>query len=249
MATAVQTPEETNTPPLNSTVLDFANDLVAQAAEIFRAYRETGTITANGTVGFIERVPGEDKIVSVNLPHPFDRSTHSVKPLSFTVTGLDGTAFKGRANGRYLKVFNQNPTITSLSHVHSPNLGAWAQSHRTLPISYVPVQRFHLARELPVYIDRRQDEQDFINEKLIENPFTPAILEANGGATVWGWKGLRDLAEFILLLEEGADIQIKAQALGGSRTYGPGVLRQQWKMSKRYDEARGLGLLPVTDLD
>jgi len=242
MATAVQT-------DLNSAVLDFANDVVRQSAEIFRAYRETGTITANGTVGFIERVPGEDKIVSVNLPHPFDRSIYSNEPLNFTVTGLDGTAYKGRPNGRYLKVFNANPTVTSLSHVHSPSLGAWAQTHRTLPISYVPVQRFHLAREIPVYIDRRQDEAEFINEKLAENPFTPAIIEANGGATVWGWKGLRDLAEFILLLEEGAQIQIAAQALGGSRTYGPGVLRQQWKMSKRYEEARGLGLLPVTDLD
>ena len=240
MATAVQINDE-----LNSAVTDFAAEVQAQATNIFRAFRETGTITANGTVGFIERVPGEDKIVSVGLAHPFDAG----KPVSVSIAGLDGTVYQGRGAGRYLKIFNQHPDITSLSHVHSPSLAAWAQTHRTFPISYVPVQRFHLARELPVYIDRRQDEQDFILEKLAENPFTPAIIEANGGATVWGWKGLRDLAEFILLLEEGADIQIRAQALGGSRTYGPGVLRQQWKMSKRYEEARGLGLLPATDLD
>lgn len=239
MATAAQITE-----PLNSAVTDFARDALRQSADIFRAYRETGTITANGTVGFIERVPGEDVIISINLPHPFDRN----RPLDYTAVALDGTALRGRGNVRYLKVFNAHPDITSLSHVHSPNLGAWAQTHRTLPISYVPVQRFHLAREIPVYIDRRQPEQDFILEKLGENPHTPAIIEANGGATVWGWKGLRDLAEFILLLEEGADIQIRAQALGGSRTYGPGVLRQQWTMSKRLDEARALNLLPATDL-
>ena len=230
---------------LDLTTLDFVNHVVAQAADIFRAYRETGTITANGTVGFIERIPGADKLVSVNLPHPFDRD----KPLTASVVGLDGTVYQGSGSVRYLKLFNAQPAITSLSHVHSPNLAAWAQTHRSLPISYVPVQRFNLARELPVYIDRRQQEQDFILEQLAENPVLPAIIEANGGATVWGWKGLRDLAEFILLLEEGADIQIRAQALGGSRTYGPGVLRQQWKMSKRYDEARALNLLPATDLD
>jgi L-ribulose-5-phosphate 4-epimerase len=240
MATALQTQDN-----LSPTALDFVNGVVEQAANIFRAYRETGTITANGTVGFIERIPGEDKLVSVNLPHPFDRD----KPLKASVVGLDGTVYRGTSNIRYLKLFNAQPAITSLSHVHSPNLAAWAQTHRSLPISYVPVQRFHLARELPVYIDRRQQEQDFILEKLAENPLIPAIIEANGGATVWGWKGLRDLAEFILLLEEGADIQIRAQALGGSRTYGPGVLRQQWKMGGRYDEARGLNLLPATDLD
>lgn len=239
MATAPQVNDN-----LNSAVTDFAQASLKLAADVFRAYREVGTLTANGTVGFIERVPGEDKIISIGLPHPFDRD----KPLDYSVTGLDGTAFRGRANGRYLKVFNAHEAITSLSHVHSPSLGAWAQTHRSLPISYVPVQRFHLARELPVYIDRRQDEQDFILDKLAENPFIPAIIEANGGATVWGWKGLRDLAEFILLLEEGADIQIRAEAIGGSRAYGPGVLRQQWKMSKRYDEALDLGLLPVTDV-
>lgn len=231
--------------PLSSAVTDFAEQFVAEAANIFRAYRETGTITANGTVSFLERVPGEDYLVATALPHPFDVG----KAPGLSIVGLDGAVHRGRGQGRYLKIFQQHTDITSISHVHSPSLAAWAQTHRTLPFSYVPVQRFHLAQELPVYIDRRQEEQDFILEKLAENRFTPAIIEANGGATVWGWKGLRDLAEFILLLEEGADIQIRAQALGGSRPYGPGVLRQQWRMSGRIEEARALGLLPVTDRD
>lgn len=239
MATAVQFDQ-----PINSAVTDFAETFLAEAANIFRAFREVGTLTANGTVSFLERVPGEDVLVGTGLPHPFDRD----KPLNLSIVGLDGTVHRGRGGGRYLKIFNAHPAITSISHVHSPSLGAWAQTHRSLPINYVPVQRHHLARELPVYLDRRQEEQDFILDTLEANPFTPAIIEANGGATVWGWKGLRNLAEFILLLEEGADIQIRAQALGGSRTYGPGVLRQQWKMSGRIEEARALNLLPSTDL-
>ena len=137
--------------------------------------------------------------------------------------------------------------MTTVSHVHSPYLGAWAQTQRTLPFNYVPVQRFQLARELPTYIDRRQDEVDFILERLAENPFTPAILEANGGATVWGQQGLRATAEFIVLLEEGAQLQLLAEAIGGSRPFGPGVLTQQWKMSRLIDKASELGLIPATD--
>lgn len=232
--------------PLSSTILDFAETVRADAANAFTAFRETGTITANGTVGFIERVPGEDILVAVNYPGPFRREA----PIEAAIFGLDGTIYqgKGAGAGRYARVFSTHADITSLSHVHSPNLAAWAQTHQPLTISYVPVQRFHLARVLPVYIDRRQEEQDFIVEKLAENKYTPAIIEANGGATVWGWKGLRDLAEFILLLEEGADIQIRAAAIGGSQTFGPGVLRQQWKMSNRYEEAKAAGLLPATDI-
>ncbi len=150
--------------------------------------------------------------------------------------------------GRYTKIFQQHPDITTVSHVHSPYLGAWAQTHRTLPIRYVPVQRFKLIRELPVYIDRRQQEVDYILDQIKLNPHTPAILEANGGSTVWGKEGLRKTAEFILLLEEGAQIQLLAESLGGSRDYGPGVLAQQWKMAKIFEQAKTEGLVPVTDL-
>ncbi len=235
------------TPELSESLQAFVAEVKQQAAVIFEAYRDTGTITANGTVGFIERVPGEDKLVSVNYPGPFEKH----KPLKATVTGFDGTVYLGAGKGgpgRYTKLFEQHPEITTVSHVHSPALGAWAQTHRTLPIRYVPVQRFQLFRELPIYIDRRQQEVDFILEKLVENPYTSAILEANGGATVWGTKGLRNTAEFILLLEEGAQIQLQAEALGGSRDLGPGVLKQQWKMSGLYEQARSLNLLRATDL-
>ena len=145
---------------------------------------------------------------------------------------------------RFTKLFQQHPEVTTISHVHTPYLGAWAQTHRTLPIRYVPVQRFKLIREIPIYIDRRQPEVDFIIDTLRQNPHHTAILEANGGATVWGTKGLRDTAEFILILEEGAQIQNLAEAIGGSRDYGPGVLAQQYKMSGLTDLAKELGLLP-----
>jgi len=224
----------------------FVAKVLVEAQLAFDVFRETGTITANGTVGFVERVPGEDKIVIVNDPGPFNRG----KKLEAVVAGFDGTIYQGKGGGvgRYTKIFQQHPDITTVSHVHSPYLGAWAQTHRTLPIRYVPVQRFKLIRELPVYIDRRQQEVDFILDQIKLNPHTPAILEANGGSTVWGKEGLRKTAEFILLLEEGAQIQLLAESLGGSRDYGPGVLAQQWKMAKIFDQARSEGLVPVTDL-
>jgi len=245
---------ESSTAPteaLSESLQAFVAEVKQQAALIFEAYRDTGTITAAGTVGFIERVPGEDKLVSVNYPGPFEKH----RPLTASVTGFDGTVYLGKGGkpgnagqGRYTKLFIEHSEITTISHVHTPHLGAWAQTHRSLPIRYVPVQRFKLFRELPVYIDRRQQEVDFILDRLKENSHTSAILEANGGATVWGTKGLRNTAEFILLLEEGARLQILAEAIGGSRDLGPGVLAQQWKMGSLYEQARELKLLPATDL-
>jgi hypothetical protein len=215
----------------------FVDQTVADAAVAFKAFRETNTTTANGTVGFIERIPGEDLLVSVNDPGPFNWKNKQLTPSLSVLSGP----------GRYNKLFQQFPEVTTISHVHTPALGAWAQTHRTLPIRYVPVQRHKLFTELPVYIDRRQQEVDFIIDQLRINPHLTAILEANGGATVWGFKGLRETAEFIQILEEGATIQIAAEAIGGSRNFGPGVLAQQFKMSGLTEQALELGLLPITD--
>lgn len=231
---------------LDSELAAFVESARADAELAFDVFRATRTITANGTVGFIERVPGREILVSINYAGPWRPDLKS----TVTVSDFAGNVIYGKGKGgpgRYTKIFQQHPDVTTISHVHSPHLGAWAQTQRTLPIRYVPVQRFHLFRELPVYIDRRQAEQDFILDRLAENPHHRGIIEANGGATVWGRKGLRENAEFILLLEEGTEIQIKAEAIGGSRDYGPGVLRQQWKMSSLLEQANELGLLPATD--
>jgi L-ribulose-5-phosphate 4-epimerase len=229
---------------LGHEVASFVSRAVEEAELAFRVFRETGTITANGTVGFVERIPGENKFVTINDPGPFERG----KPLVPRVFGFDGTAYLGEGagggQGRYTKIFEQHADITTVSHVHSPYLGAWAQTHRTLPVRYVPVQRYLLSREIPVYEDRRQPEQDFILDRIRLDPHTPAILEANGGSTVWGKGGLRKTAEFILILEEGARLQLLAESIGGSREYGPGVLAQQFKMSGLTEQARALGFLP-----
>jgi len=227
---------------LSATELDFVEQARQEAELAFEVFRETDTITANGTVGFVERIPGQEKLLTLNYPGPFNKK-RGVEPV---VVGFDGTLYLGKSNagyGRYLKLFQEHADVTTISHVHSPALGAWAQTHRTLPIRYVPVQRFKLIREIPIYIDRRQQEVDFILDTLRENPHNVAVLEANGGSTVWGTKGLRDTAEFILLLEEGAKIQIAAEAIGGSRDYGPGVLAQQYKMSGLTEIAKELGFL------
>ncbi len=217
---------------LNSTITDFARDAARDAAIAFRGLRDTGTISPSGTVNFVERVPGEQAAVSIGYPGPFAPDAAS----KATIYALDGTVLDGPPNanlggGRYLPIFRAHADITTVSHVHSPYLGAWSQSHRALPIRYVPVQRWTRARELPIYIDRRQGEANFILQVLAGDDTVPAILEANGGSTAWGRKGLLHLANYIVLLEEGARLQALAETLGGSKPFGPGVLEQQWTMS------------------
>lgn len=218
---------------LSAEAIAFVVQAQKDARKAFRGLRETRTISASGTLMFTVRIPGEERLANLNYTGPWSDDLDEVIT---SVIGFDGTPYWGKSagpgEGRYTKLFRQYPDIQAIGHVHTPHLGAYSQAHSELPLLYVPNRRFRFTAELPVYINRRQAEVDFILDSLAKDKEVPAIVEANGGATVWSWKGLLDLANTILFLEEGAQFQILARSLGGSKTFGPGVLEQQWKIGR-----------------
>ncbi|AWK70485.1 ribulose phosphate epimerase [Rhodococcus oxybenzonivorans] len=228
---------------VNSEVTTFVEAARRAADKAFAVFRSTGTVSANGTVNFVERVPGTEIAVALNDPGPWADDPH-VSPVVATFDGdvLSGNGSAGFVTG-YAAVFRQHPEITSVVHIHTPWLGGWAQTHRTLPIRYAASQRLTLSREIPPHIDRSQSAGDFILERLQDDPDLVAIFEANGGVNVIGRNGLLELAKFVVLLEEGAQFQAIAESLGGSVEFDPSNLAVQWGRSGLADEARRRGLL------
>ena len=111
-----------NLPVLSPETRAFIDKTVEEAKLAFRVFRETGTTTAQGTVGFVQRVPGEEKLITVNYPGPFNPD----QEVTATVVGFDGTVYQGKSGpggGRYLKLFQQHADVTTISHVHTPHLG------------------------------------------------------------------------------------------------------------------------------
>ena len=80
-----------NERPVTAELQAFIDQVVAEAEAAFSVFRETHTITANGTVGFIDRVPGEELLALVN----YRGSWYHRKPLQATVTDFLGTAIVG----------------------------------------------------------------------------------------------------------------------------------------------------------
>ncbi|PHV65406.1 class II aldolase/adducin family protein [Williamsia muralis] len=229
---------------LSQAIADFVENAARDAQKAFTVFRETGTVSANGTVNFVERVPGEEIAIALNEPGPW-ADDKTVKPI---VATFDGTVLSGSGRAgfvtSYADVFRAHPEITTVVHIHTPWLGGWAQTHRTLPIRYAASQRLTLSREIPPHINRRQPASEFILERLQTDPHLVAIFEANGGANVIGRDGLLETAKFIVLLEEGAQFQAIAETLGGSAEFDPTNLEAQWSRSGLVDEARKLGLIP-----
>lgn len=221
-------------------VLD-REELIAEAAldagHGFRTLRTTGTLPDGGTISLITRVPAERVgLVFVDGPEG------TVGPFERSLSGGAAPAAIGDDTHGLERVLDAHPELTTIAYVRSPHLVAWAQTGKDLPIRYVPVQRWTLARVLPA---RPADRSlvDFIEQALIADPHTPAVLDTGEGAVVWGPKGILGTLEYLQLVEEGAQLQILAQALGGSKPVGPGVLVQQWRMSGLEDQAREAGLL------
>ncbi|KAF1072368.1 MAG: hypothetical protein GAK45_00243 [Pseudomonas citronellolis] len=219
-------------------------------AKAVRVLKQTRTLTATNTFQVYARVPDSDLVLALHAPSPWaeDESIRAVVASYSGEVVLDETAdgsspLSGRKAGgngqRYAAIFKAHAHVNVVSHVHTPWLGGWASAHQVLPLRYAASQRVTLARELPIYIDRRQPEQDFIVERIHENRHTPAILEANGGATFWG-ESILQVGKLILLIEEGAWFQGLAEQFGGSKEFGPGVLEQQWKMTGLWAEGQKL---------
>lgn len=228
--------------------LSFLEQAKRDFAKATRVLKNTRTLTAINTFQAYVRVPQTRLVIALHAPGPWadDEEIRAV------VADYDGEVYldesvegplsgrKAGGNGkRYAAIFAQRPEVNVVTHVYTPWLGGWASAHQVLPIRYAASQRVTLARELPIYIDRRQPEADFIVQNLEANPHLPAILEANGGATFWG-TGIIQVAKLILLIEEGAWFQGLAEGLGGSKEFGPGVLEQQWNMTGLWAEGKKL---------
>lgn len=212
---------------LSGEVVQYIDQVRRDVEKVSRVLWESRTLSASQTFQVYQRVPNEENWISAGYPSLWDDGE-----VKISVGGFDGTQYLGKVPpgpGRYTKIFKAHPHITTVIHAHTPALGAFASAHVPLTIRYVPITRETIVKEFPLYLDRRQSEQDFIVERLNENPHLEAVVEANGGSTFWG-DGIIKVGKRIQLIEEGAHFQLWAQALGGSRAYGPGVLEQQWKM-------------------
>ena len=236
----------------------FVDETTRDAAHGFATLRSTGTLPDGAAVGALERIPGEDAALALVdgglglRRRGLQVAERALAPPAGVTAGGAPEGGAARAPGAVAApddtvglepVLARRPELTTVVVLRSPNAVAWAQSGRVLPIRYVPVQRWTLGRQIPVRTDPAIPLADFVEQVLADDPHTPAVLDAGGGVVVWGVKGLLRTLEYAQLVEEGAQFQLLAERLGGSRPVGPGVLLQQWRMTGLEEAARAERLL------
>ncbi|SDB91141.1 class II aldolase/adducin family protein [Paraburkholderia lycopersici] len=198
-----------------------------EAAHAFDFLRESGTLSASLIFHVSHRIPGQDKLLTLRFPQPWERDK---------TPRIDISRFSDRPESLLHEARLEADTLI---HAHTPYLAAWSLAHKSFPILYVAAQRHLLAREIPNHLERTRSSLEVVRERLDARPDLappPALLESNGGANFWG-KGIAKTAELILLIEEAARFQAIAAQIGGAQVYTPGAIELQWRRTGLLERA------------
>ncbi|HVB05915.1 MAG TPA: class II aldolase/adducin family protein [Acidimicrobiales bacterium] len=203
--------------------LDERIAVVNASSGFFRA----GIMSHSGHANFSARVNSEEIVLT---------STGQVRELTvedFAVVRLDGGLVEGDlapTNAEIItmhtKVYLARPEVGAVVHTHSPNLLAFAMANLPVPARYEALLRFGQAEEVPVaaWAPRGSERSvEAIVELVRERPGTNAVLLGNHGVLVFG-ASVEATAALLTVLEEAAEAELGAMALGGAKSLPDGAL-------------------------
>lgn len=123
-------------------------------------------------------------------------------------------------------IYRARPDVGGVIHTHSPSVTAFALANRELPCRAEPLLRFGQAEPVPVtpWGPRGSDVSvRGIAAALDEHPTTSAVLLANHGLLAFGADPTAT-ARLVVAIEEAAEAELGAQAIGGAVDFPPGAL-------------------------
>lgn len=145
---------------------------------------------------------------------------------TLAVLRRDGAVEEGRLDessrqivGMHAAVYRSRPEASAVIHTHSPHVTAFALARRPLPSRYEALARRGQAEPVPVvpWAPRGSAAaNDGIAATLRQQPGTLAVLLANHGLLATGPSPV-DAAKLVIVLEEAAEAELNAVALGGAR--------------------------------
>ncbi|TQF01600.1 class II aldolase/adducin family protein [Kitasatospora acidiphila] len=199
-----------------------AEQVVAAAGQLFAA----GVMSHSGHANLSARLDGERFLMSPG-------SVRDLAADQLATIGLDGQVLAGEMSPSAAEViamhgvvYRARPQVGAVIHTHSPAATAFAVAHRPLPCRTEPLLRFGQAEEVPVvpWGPRGSDVSvRGIAAILAERSTTSAVLLANHGLLAFG-PDAAAAAHLVVAIEESAEAELAARALGGAVDFPEGAL-------------------------
>lgn len=213
-----------------NTVPPSAAEARTAVAEAARTLFTNGVMSHSGHGNLSARI-GDDTIVLTTRGVLRD-----LTPGELAGVRLDGSVIEGKLDAdnaeivaMHTEVYRARPDIGAIIHTHSPHLVAFAVAGRPLPCRYEALLRFGQAQDVPVvpWAPRGSAKSvSGITDALAAHPGTGAVLLGNHGVLAFGPHPGR-AAALVTVLEEAAESEVAAGALGGAVDFPAGALEEE----------------------
>ncbi len=137
-------------------------------------------------------------------------------------------------------VYRQRPGVGAVIHTHSPHVTSFALAHQPLPCVYEALLRFGVTEDIPVADWAPRGSLESVANivlRLQEYPIVPAVLLANHGLLAFGRDALYT-AQLIIVMEEAAELTLRARALGGEKSLPADALARERKHMQQFGSLR-----------
>lgn len=124
-------------------------------------------------------------------------------------------------------VYQARPAVNAVVHTHSPHVTTFALAHKPLPCRYEALVRRGQSEEVPVAPWAPRGSDAFVRgifDSLSRHGTTLALLLANHGLLAF-CPSPTAAAKLVITLEEAAEAELRASAIGGARDFPatPGI--------------------------
>jgi len=163
------------------------------------------------------------------------------------VVSFDGDVREGALDPATLEivamhagVYHARDDTTSVIHTHSPHVTSFALAHEPLTCVYEAFLRFGITEYIPVaeWAPRGSAESVGNIVRQIElHPTVPAVLLANHGLLAFSHDPL-STAQLIIIMEEAAELTLRARGLGGAKSFPPGALQREREHMQSFGSTR-----------
>jgi L-ribulose-5-phosphate 4-epimerase len=218
----------------NSPYSELREQLVQAAHMLF----QSGVMSHSGHGNMSVRLPQAEHMLLTSTGH-IAHLTHE----QLAVVTFDGKVVEGTLDpttreiiAMHSSVYRVRKDVDAVIHTHSPHVTSFALAHESLPCVYEAFLRFGITEDIPLaeWAPRGSPESvSNIVRQLQLHPTVPAVLLANHGLLAFGHNP-RSTAQLIIIMEEAAELTLRARALGGEKTFPAGALEQERKHMQRF---------------
>jgi L-ribulose-5-phosphate 4-epimerase len=186
-----------------------------------------GVLSHSGHANLSVRID-QERMVLTNTGMIRNLTTDQLAVVNFDGKVEEGTLEPTNAEivSMHTAVYQARRDVNAIIHTHSPHVTAFALANAPLPARYEALLRFGQAETTPVvpWGPRGSDASvRGIVEALRQHPQTMAVLLGNHGLLAFG-SSPGTTSMLVAALEEAAEAELDAAALGGAKEFPAGAL-------------------------